>query len=283
MGCRFAYFAEVDRSNGERVKTTAFWNGKKIDRNFEFAASGIAGEVLTSGKTVIYSKGLAGAYPEDVHARRLGADSFIGTPVFGASGEPLGFLAVSDDKPIPEEIVPQVQSVMTIAAARAGAEIERQRAYEELQVANGRLLDEHKAMMEKNIALQTILDHLERERMEYRRDICTSIDHALTPAIKKLRGREGIAGSRDLAALEDALDSIIGGGIDTFENNYHKLTPREAEICASIAQGRTSKEIADGLHLSVQTVHKHRESIRRKLQVQNLDINLSTFLRHWVR
>jgi len=283
VGCRYAYCAEFAGSTDARLKAQAFWNGKKSDRNFEFAAAGIAGEILTERKTVVCLKGLAEAYPDDAHAARLGAESFIGMPVFGADGKPLGLLAVLDDKPIPGEIVPQVQSVMTIAAARAAAEIERQRAYEELQVANARLLDEHKALMEKNIALQTILDHLERERMEYRRDICTSIDHVLTPAIKKLRGREGMAGNRDLAALEDALDSIIGGGIDTFENNYNKLTPREAEICTSIAQGRTSKEIADSLHLSVQTVHKHREAIRRKLQVQNLDINLSTYLPHRVR
>lgn len=283
MGCRFAYFAEFAGADGRRMKTTAFWNGKKIDRNFEYPTAGIVGEAVTGKKTVVCLKDLAEAYPDDIHAVRLGADSFIGTPVSGAAGQPLGILAVLDDKPIPEKIVAQIQSVMTIAAARAAAEIERQQAYQELQVANTRLLDEQKELMEKNIALQTILNHLERERMEYRRDICTSIDHALTPAIKRLRSREATAGNRDLATLEDALASIIGGGIDTFETNYNKLTPRETEICTRIAQGRTSKEIAGALHLSVQTVHKHREAIRRKLQVQNLDINLSTYLRHRVR
>ena len=83
-----------------------------------------------------------------------------------------------------------------------------------------------------------------------------------------------------MTALEDALDSIIGAGVKTFEMNLGTLSPREAEICEQIIKGRSSKQIAELLNVSVSTIHKHRESVRRKLQVQNQDINLSTYLRN---
>lgn len=43
------------------------------------------------------------------------------------------------------------------------------------------------------------------------------------------------------------------------------LTSREREVMALIVQGRTSKEIARLLGVSVLTVRKHRENLLRRL------------------
>ncbi|MDD4052319.1 MAG: PAS domain S-box protein, partial [candidate division Zixibacteria bacterium] len=270
LGCRYAYVAELAGPDKGTIKTLAFWNGKKIDRNFEHELTGPPGETIASKTTCVYADGLRGRFPDDSHVARLGAESYIGTPLFGQSGEVIGLLAVMNDKPIQSEFIQQAQPLIAIAAARAAAEIERMQAYVELQVANAMLSSERKALMENNIAMQTILGHIEREKAEYRHDICSSVQHILTPHMKKLRQGEGSLGSKELAALEDALDSIVGAGVVTFEENFTKLTPREAEVCEQIMMRRPSKEIAKALNISVQTVHKHREIIRRKLQVQNL-------------
>lgn len=45
----------------------------------------------------------------------------------------------------------------------------------------------------------------------------------------------------------------------------HTLTPRETEILAILGQGKTSKQIAAALKVSVATVARHRKSICRKL------------------
>ncbi len=47
------------------------------------------------------------------------------------------------------------------------------------------------------------------------------------------------------------------------------LTPREQEILGLIGQGKTSKQIADMLNLSVYTVNNHRKHICKKLQVHS--------------
>ncbi len=46
------------------------------------------------------------------------------------------------------------------------------------------------------------------------------------------------------------------------------LTRRETEILKLIAEGRSSKEIAEILHLSVRTVNNHRGNVMRKLDVK---------------
>lgn len=43
-----------------------------------------------------------------------------------------------------------------------------------------------------------------------------------------------------------------------------ELTPREIEVFELLAQGKTSKQIADALGISVHTVNNHRKRICRK-------------------
>jgi DNA-binding NarL/FixJ family response regulator len=49
-----------------------------------------------------------------------------------------------------------------------------------------------------------------------------------------------------------------------------RLTPREREIVQLLAEGKTSKEIADVLSLAVKTVETHRTNILRKLDCHSI-------------
>jgi len=51
--------------------------------------------------------------------------------------------------------------------------------------------------------------------------------------------------------------------------SYQQLSPREREVLRLVAQGRTNKEIAGQLSLSVRTVERHRSSIMNKIGLQN--------------
>lgn len=51
------------------------------------------------------------------------------------------------------------------------------------------------------------------------------------------------------------------------------LTPRERQVLKLIAEGKTSKEIAKLLFISIHTVNNHRKNIKKKLQIlKNADI-----------
>jgi DNA-binding NarL/FixJ family response regulator len=53
------------------------------------------------------------------------------------------------------------------------------------------------------------------------------------------------------------------------ESDYDPLTPRELEVLKLIAEGKTSKEIAQTLVLSIKTVERHRADILRRLGMRD--------------
>jgi DNA-binding NarL/FixJ family response regulator len=54
------------------------------------------------------------------------------------------------------------------------------------------------------------------------------------------------------------------------EDSYDLLSVREKEILQILASGKSNREIADLLHISVSTVETHRNNIFQKLHLHNL-------------
>jgi two-component system, NarL family, response regulator NreC len=54
------------------------------------------------------------------------------------------------------------------------------------------------------------------------------------------------------------------------EDSYDLLTPREREILQLVAEGKSNKEVAAILNLSVYTVETHRSNIMEKLKLKSL-------------
>ena len=155
---------------------------------------------------------------------------------------------------------------------------EQREAEEKLRELNETLRREQVDFVRKNVALNEVLQHIEREKEGYRHEIAANVDNLLRPMLRKLR-EQGRLDRREVDLLQRGLDEVTGRDIDQFKNNVSKLTPRELDILEMIRAGRSSKQIAEALDLSSQTVHKHRQSIRRKLQIDHREINLATYLR----
>ena len=51
---------------------------------------------------------------------------------------------------------------------------------------------------------------------------------------------------------------------------FASLTPREREVLQLVAEGKTTKEIAGRLHVSVKTIEAHRAQIMDKLQIHSI-------------
>jgi two-component system response regulator NreC len=54
------------------------------------------------------------------------------------------------------------------------------------------------------------------------------------------------------------------------ESSYDLLTPREREVLQLIAEGKSNKEVADMLNLSVYTVETHRGNLMEKLNLKGV-------------
>jgi len=56
----------------------------------------------------------------------------------------------------------------------------------------------------------------------------------------------------------------------TTSSPFSILTPREREVLQLLAEGKSAKEIASSLHLSVKTIETHRNKIMEKLDIHSI-------------
>jgi DNA-binding NarL/FixJ family response regulator len=84
----------------------------------------------------------------------------------------------------------------------------------------------------------------------------------LLPAIKALCAHEPYFGSR---VSKMVFESYLKGGVKTEQNAPGGITPREREIVQLLAEGKSNKEVATTLGISVKTVETHRAAVMRKL------------------
>jgi RNA polymerase sigma factor (sigma-70 family) len=54
------------------------------------------------------------------------------------------------------------------------------------------------------------------------------------------------------------------------EDSFDLLTPREREILQLVAEGKSNKDVANLLNLSVYTVETHRANLMQKLNLRSV-------------
>ncbi len=89
----------------------------------------------------------------------------------------------------------------------------------------------------------------------------------LLPAIDALRQHKPFFTPR---ASEVVLDGFLDDKKRPKGEPSRKLTPREREIVQLLAEGRSNKEVASTLHISVKTAETHRTNIMRKLGLHSV-------------
>jgi len=90
----------------------------------------------------------------------------------------------------------------------------------------------------------------------------------LIPAVESVsRHKPYLSGRVSEVVLEGFLKSGQGSSVTL---PAERLTSREREIVQLIAEGRSNKDIARRLVLSVKTVETHRASVMRKLELTSL-------------
>jgi DNA-binding NarL/FixJ family response regulator len=91
----------------------------------------------------------------------------------------------------------------------------------------------------------------------------------LVAAIHALRARKTFFTSKAARLVsENVLKGDTTSDEDGTESSH--LTPREREIVQLLAEGKSNKEVADVLGISVKTVETHRTNIMRKLNFHSI-------------
>ncbi len=141
-------------------------------------------------------------------------------------------------------------------------------------------ISQRKSLEEKNITLREIMDRIGEDKKDVVKQIQFNIDANILPLINLLK-ETSLDDNQNhiLTIMEKKLSDIL----TPFDLQLKKLssviTPRELEICCLIKSGNSSKNIADMLNISIETVERHRCSIRKKLGLNRSSTNLTSYLR----
>ena len=96
-------------------------------------------------------------------------------------------------------------------------------------------------------------------------------DSATTDLVQAIRavaeGKSFFSPAVSKVLLQDYMRKLQRSGV---EDSYDLLSPREREVLQLVAEGKSNKEVASLLHLSVYTVETHRAKIMQKLNLKGV-------------
>ena len=92
-------------------------------------------------------------------------------------------------------------------------------------------------------------------------------DEDLLPAVRAVAaGKPYFSPAVTAVLVEDYVRRLRAKGLT---DTYHLLTDREKEVLQLLAEGRSNKEVASELDLSLSTVETHRANLMQKLNLHN--------------
>jgi DNA-binding CsgD family transcriptional regulator len=196
--------------------------------------------------------------------------------------EPLGEVAIfylearaaADEGPFLKE----ERIMLDEVARRIGAIAVRIAAERELQEINKQLSLERSALQETNAALRAVLAKIGEEKQQIYRDIQAHIEKIILPILQVLFLEMPKEKRKYVEILRTNLEEISSPFIQKLGPAHQSLTQTEIAICNLIRNGLRTKEIAKLRGVSPATIDRHREHIRKKLQLTKAKVNLATHL-----
>ena len=150
---------------------------------------------------------------------------------------------------------------------------------EELKKKESELFQEREKLAETNTALRVLLRQRDEDRLRLEETVYNNVDRLVLPYIEKLLQGRLTEKHRTLAEIADNnLRDVISPFLRTLSSLGLLLTPQETEVANLVRNGRSSKEIAEIMNLSVSGVDFHRKRLRQKLGLANTSKNLRSYL-----
>jgi DNA-binding CsgD family transcriptional regulator len=132
---------------------------------------------------------------------------------------------------------------------------------------------------ETNTALKVLLKRRDKDREDLKTNMLINIRELVLPYLLKLKNT-GLNRTQQsyVALIESNLDDIVSPFLRIMSMDHLRLTPAEIQIADHIKRGRSTKQVAELLFLSNDTIDFYRKNIRKKLGLQNKKVNLRTYL-----
>lgn len=136
-----------------------------------------------------------------------------------------------------------------------------------------------KELEEVNAALKVLLKKREEDKIELEERVLSNVKKIVEPYLEKLqRSNLNQRQKTYLEIIQTNLSDLISPFARNLSSIYYQLTPQEIQIAGLVKQGKTNKEIAIIMGLSLKTIEFHRTNIRKKLGLKTRKANLRTYL-----
>ena len=150
---------------------------------------------------------------------------------------------------------------------------------EDLRALNQELEIKSQNLEDLNTTLKVLLRQREEDRNELEERVFSNVKTLIIPTIEKLKRFSGNPQYISyLGLLESNLLQIVSPFSKRLSTAFHNLTFTEIEVANFIREGKTSKEIAELLNISKDTVDTHRQNIRKRLGLNGKKQNLQSYL-----
>ena len=133
---------------------------------------------------------------------------------------------------------------------------------------------------EMSVALKKVMKTVDQEQKSLKDELAKQIKSELLPAVERMAkepSREVREGYMTL--IQDQLTELTTGSSGELDKHLLRLTPTELQVCRYIQANKSSKEIADLMNSSFETIQTHRKNIRDKLGLKGKNITLYMFLK----
>ncbi|MGD9732253.1 MAG: response regulator transcription factor [Desulfamplus sp.] len=149
----------------------------------------------------------------------------------------------------------------------------------QLAETNRALQEQSSKLLEMNSALKVLLNQREEERKELETRVWHNIKRMIQPHLNNLRMTNLTTTQQaHLDVVFDRLDDIASGIGERLGYGVYSLSGREMEVAGHIIAGRSNKDIAEILNISVHSIESHRFAIRKKLGILGNRTNLRNHL-----
>ncbi len=245
----YALIDRIDEDPG-MAETVALYAKGGIVPNLRYALKGTPCENVMGRRLCVYPHSIQQLFPEDALLPGMGAESYIGIPLWDSTGLPIGLIAVMGTKPLPDDA--PVTHLLQLVATRAAAELERRRA------------DEHDRKLNQELE-QRVVDRtadLEQANRELEA-FSYSVSHDLRAPLRAIGGFSRILlddyagklddeGKRLLNAVQDntsRMESLIDDLLSFSRTGRGELT------CSDVDMEKLAREVFEELSPAIAGGH----------------------------
>ena len=134
-------------------------------------------------------------------------------------------------------------------------------------------------LVEVNSALKVLLRQREQDKTDAEETMAANLKFMVLPYLNKLK-QSGldIRQKEWVSLIEENLTKVSSPFVRKLSAHYATLTPKEIQVAERIRSGKSSKEIAEMMGISVRTVDVLRYSVRKKLGLNRKKANLQSRL-----